>query len=566
MIFLNFISTVFFCLITGIQLLSLFKSIDRLPIVIVLVFSVLISFSIFYRRFNFRRIHPFLVQTQRLLSLFYLILLLLIFQSLVYPPNNWDSMTYHMSRIVYWMNNHTIDYFPTVNLRKNLLSPGAELLIMVPQVLFYSDRFANLLQTFGFALIFFSNLYSVKLLNPSLDFLSRFFISFLSVMFPMALLQASSTQNDLIVSGFLCLSVANLLTLVKSSKNFLNWFQLAVTVSLTYLIKPTGFIVILPIALYIVMKNFRKIFVRNNSFLYFSITSIIFISFILPDAFRKYENTGSFLGNRQEVFGFFDPISLKLFTAVKAFFYHTPFSSFCTSEVYLYVDSRVSSLGLANLDPCLNSSMLHEDYAGNLVQILLLLFFAIYFIPAVLYRRRRNTVFLIIPLVTWILFHMFIRDQVWISRLHTPIFAIMPLSFVAIKNNAFDRTKVLVIWLLFLNGIYCILNNQSRPLLNWDKLIKSRDLKYYENNSELSSKHLSAVTLLQNSNCRALGLILGEDSWDYPLIWNAHKLGFRFSEILEPKTYRDYCLIYSDSANFSQSGFRREGNLFVRQN
>jgi hypothetical protein len=36
--------------------------------------------------------------------------------AIVAPPNTWDSMTYHMSRVAHWEQNHNVAHYPTYNL------------------------------------------------------------------------------------------------------------------------------------------------------------------------------------------------------------------------------------------------------------------------------------------------------------------------------------------------------------------------------------------------------------------------------------------------------------------
>ncbi|MDC3166484.1 hypothetical protein OA955_01870, partial [Candidatus Marinimicrobia bacterium] len=73
-------------------------------------------------------------------------LLVTLATALISPPNNWDSMSYHMSRVEYWIQNKTISFFKTNNPRQNILSPFSEFLILHFQILSGSDIFANLAQ------------------------------------------------------------------------------------------------------------------------------------------------------------------------------------------------------------------------------------------------------------------------------------------------------------------------------------------------------------------------------------------------------------------------------------
>ena len=55
----------------------------------------------------------------RIIYLFILLLLSGLFiQGLIYPPNNFDSMTYHMARIVHWVQNGNVNYYPTGIIRQ----------------------------------------------------------------------------------------------------------------------------------------------------------------------------------------------------------------------------------------------------------------------------------------------------------------------------------------------------------------------------------------------------------------------------------------------------------------
>ena len=67
--------------------------------------------------------------------------------ALVSPPNNYDSMTYHMARVVNWIQNRSVAHYPTHITRQLYSAPWAEYAIMHLQVLSGGDRFATLKTT-----------------------------------------------------------------------------------------------------------------------------------------------------------------------------------------------------------------------------------------------------------------------------------------------------------------------------------------------------------------------------------------------------------------------------------
>ncbi len=118
--------------------------------------------------------------------------------ALAYRPNNWDSMTYHLARVAHWIQHRSVAPYPTAIWRQNLLTPGAEYLLLALQVVSGTDRLAALVQ-----------LSSWMILAAAVVPLARTFGAPRGVAragavivgaAPMAILQASSTQNDLVAA------------------------------------------------------------------------------------------------------------------------------------------------------------------------------------------------------------------------------------------------------------------------------------------------------------------------------------------------------------------------------
>ena len=51
------------------------------------------------------------------------VILPLLFLAVYVPPNTWDAMTYHLSRVEHWIQNKNVEYYPTPNIRQLFHQP-----------------------------------------------------------------------------------------------------------------------------------------------------------------------------------------------------------------------------------------------------------------------------------------------------------------------------------------------------------------------------------------------------------------------------------------------------------
>jgi hypothetical protein len=129
----------------------------------------------------------------------------------VCPPNNFDSMTYHMPRVMHWMQDRNVAFYPTGSLRQVELAPGAEYLILHVQMLGRTDHWADMVQWFAYV----GSVIGVSVVarsiggRPRAQVLAAVFAATL----PMACLQSGTTQNDLVSAFWFVCSIATLLRL-----------------------------------------------------------------------------------------------------------------------------------------------------------------------------------------------------------------------------------------------------------------------------------------------------------------------------------------------------------------
>ena len=75
--------------------------------------------------------------------LFVLIVLIILptfITAVLAPPNNYDSMCYHMNRVMHWSYNHNVNYYQSHELRCLIFPPWSEYAIMHSWLFNQSDR------------------------------------------------------------------------------------------------------------------------------------------------------------------------------------------------------------------------------------------------------------------------------------------------------------------------------------------------------------------------------------------------------------------------------------------
>ena len=72
--------------------------------------------------------------------------------SIATPPNDYDSLWYHLARPAFWAQGHAVGYVANANdQRLDIFPPGAEITAAWPMVLEGSERFASLFQLVALA-------------------------------------------------------------------------------------------------------------------------------------------------------------------------------------------------------------------------------------------------------------------------------------------------------------------------------------------------------------------------------------------------------------------------------
>ncbi|NIN65485.1 MAG: hypothetical protein GTO63_12470, partial [Anaerolineae bacterium] len=116
------------------------------------------------------------------------------------PPNNWDSLAYHLSRVGYWLQHNSFYPWPTPNLRQTTLPMNAEIGVMWTVLFVGTDQWAGFVQWSAVAASMAAIAGLSQLFGASRA--QAVFAALLWATLPEILLQSTTTQNDLLAGAF----------------------------------------------------------------------------------------------------------------------------------------------------------------------------------------------------------------------------------------------------------------------------------------------------------------------------------------------------------------------------
>jgi len=460
-----------------------------------------------------------------------------------YAPSNWDSMTYHLARVAHWIQRGSVSAYDTNIYRQTVLAPGAEYVLLGLQSVAASDRLANGFQFFAWLVVVGSAAPLARIAGAPRAIAS--WAGPIVAGAPTLVLQATSTQNDLVASA---LAVA----IVCASLPFLHRAPrprpadltlLGIVLGAAFLVKASAIICAAPIFALALVGAVRGVREWPPSRTIAAVLGAVAIALAIvgPQVARMATDDSRSSGlTAPNVFPFLGDWSARAESLRVALTRHIPRS--------------------ANVVPDLEGSpstlpRFHEDLAANPVQAgfvivgLLLLVLGWRRLPP---RARWGGAMV---LTAWGLVQATLRPNPWISRLETPLFALLPLtmgSWSALRNRHARQAILGAVGVASLVlGLVAAVHNPPRPAM---RAFSSRDAAadYYVNRPDQRPSHDAALYAASKIGCRRIGLYIGEDSFDYPLTWRAMQRGIEVRHVLGPDPWP--CLLMSDRGLPPQEG------------
>ena len=483
---------------------------------------------------GFKPIKPQFPQVQRFEYIIIAGVLIIILTTgliaLVSPPNSFDSMNYHMSRIMHWIQDQNVAPFPTNITKQVNLTPGTEYDILQLQLLSGGDGLANLIQW----LSFIGSIIGVSLIARELgaDPSGEIFSAAFCATIPIAILQASNTENHLSTAFWLvCFVYFSLHAFHHSSP--MDIIAIGLSLGLAILSKSTAYFFAAP---FVILIMLWVCFSQERSRIWvWVVTAMIVLVINSGEYIRDYSLYKNPLGPlvASQEYGYDNEIITPASITSNiirniALQVSTP-SSRVNNYLYKIVHKIHDAIGISENDPrttwsgSLHFSIPPIQFQEGLVENpfhLILIIGTFTYCVAFLKKTPRVTLYYILAVVSgFLLFCIFLKWQDWNRRLQVPLFilacAISGMTVAKIRPRYISNA---IVYLCFASAIPWLVAGQPRSLIgNINIFDVSRNEQYFAERPNAYLPYQLAAKQIEQMQVSNIGLVIGPSHYEYPL-------------------------------------------------
>lgn len=419
--------------------------------------------------------------------LIFIVLLPLFALAITVKPNNYDGITYHFGRIVFWIQNQNVEIFPTQMVQALYHNVGSEYLLIHVFLLTGSDKFLNLVQyssmigsVLGITLI----CKHLGLSRP-IQTLSAIIVATL----PIGILESTTIQNDYLSAFYTICFVYFSLKIIKQRQTTLGYDTLfaAASITLAGFTKYTGLMFAFPFAIWLGLYYLKNIKLRQTV-LILSSMALVFILIFLPFFARNHHDFGHILAPKPPSDLATEKYSTDIVAphtaianASKYYFFHFALpSESANQKIESFVNKIHEAMGIDPNDSRISFVpfdayfTITEDASGNWLAVVLL---TISLLILMIKFRQIPTeiwVFTLCTLVGFITYAALIKWQLYHTRTHIHFF-IFAAIIIAYTFSEVIKTRFIakiLPFLLIIGSLPYVYANPTKQLISVKYTIK----------------------------------------------------------------------------------------------
>jgi len=463
------------------------------------------------------------------------------------PTTIWDCQTYHLPRIMHWIQQGSLRHYPT-NIERQLESaPGSEIQMAEVMLLAGDDQAINLPEWWGWLTGAISAGYLTRLLlegaqrrKPPADAqaaeLAPEFAMVVALAMPAAVTEAVTPQNNVLVAMWMGVAVALGWLFVRDERNPIYLLGAAAALALGISVKHTMFLYAAPFAALLAVFLFWRR--RWAAPVRFGLASLLLIAVI----------DGPWMARNARLFG--NPLGPKRTYAMQRIAHNSParvaanmlrnltfytrspsdiatslagFSlEWMTLQIGEPVDDPDALFPKTGFYPIKKADIKQGQGLGDCYTVSLLAL-AVIVCPFRFKLKSPLTAHIVAVAAGFVLFCGYLRYQPWHPRLHLAYFLLASPFIAAVLCGWVDRwIALLTSSFLIFNAVLCVVVNPLLPVLSREP----RENLYFVAWDGLRKPTQAVADLIVKSGCANVLLKIGDDTWEYPLWITLRDRGF----------------------------------------
>ncbi len=461
------------------------------------------------------------------------------YSALMSAPNTSDAMTYHLTRVEHWVQNASVAHYPT-HITRQVYSPvWAEYVITHLRILSGGDYFSNTVQWFSSVGSWVAVAGLARLLGACR--IGQLAAVLLAAALPMGLVQSTSTQNDYVLTFWVCGFIYLLWhTYLQPSRLLILASGLALGTA--FLTKGNAYI-FAPVALavYVLAILMKRDWKRLMSCL---IIIAIAGVFIIPYARNCATFGRPYWAHTSLTNENISPASITATVICNAAL-HLGTSWEGVNDVIkagLYGLGSLFNLDLDNPDPnsgadpfTFQRASTGEDDTGNCAQLILWLIVGALMIVHPQLWKKKYWAYAAVLGVMVLVFCLVVRYHPFNGRYHLSIFVLSCVLTGTVLTQLMKRMVIVPVLVIVVCSWPWLLMCNEHPFLGPRSILKSSRMdQYFSSQPQWQMPYMVISKIIQSQNCKDIGLISPENGWEYPwwvLFRQAYGKHFRIEHV-----------------------------------
>jgi hypothetical protein len=450
--------------------------------------------------------------------------------ALLAAPATEDSMVYHLPRVMHWIQDQSVAFYPTHIRRQLWPSPGGEFVVLHGQLLTGSDRLVTLIQWLAY--VGDTILASVVAKELGAQKRGQLFAAFFFALLPPAVAQASAAQVELIAAFWFGCAVVFGLQMMNDKRKARSWWSaclLGAAIGLAILTKTTAFIFLAPFVLWFLVTTIRRDPLRSVGNCV--VAGLVALALNAPHAARNlatYDSPLGLRGGNSQLNSAFFPAGFISNVVRNTSLHFGTRSQRANHSLYSSVIGIHRILGVSANDPRTTFPGLEykpvrmeyaEATAGAPIHVLLIACSLLILAWKGRGRDASALLALVAVVAGFLIFSFLLRWQPWHSRLWVPLFVVGAGAVgVAFESVARPLLRGAIIGLMMLGVLPALVLNPPRPLV-WRTPIYTipREGQYFAENNRPYLTYRAAADYLASVGCYDIGVWLRGDGEEYQL-------------------------------------------------